>query len=122
MITFDRCPKVFGNIIAISDLLIAKGGTTIGTLESGCGSNDSPGSPLSFASQSFNCTPNGGSYGGRGGIGVSTGGDFNQTLDCIRNSYPLMREYGDPLKPLISGATGSVIPKENGVFIFLILH
>lgn len=109
LIKFDRCLKIFGNIISISDTFIADGKTRIGPVDSGCGLYTSPGSPIGFASQSFNCSWNGGSFGGRGGVGVSASshGSLAQSFDCLRNSFEFMTEYGDPMMPVEGGATGT---------------
>jgi hypothetical protein len=105
IIEFDRCEKVFGNILSVSDTFSVYNDTKIGTMNSGCQPNESPGSPILFISQSFECGLNGGSYGGRGGIGL--GGNVSNTIQCIQNSFSRMASYGDPFKPIHSGSTGS---------------
>jgi len=104
-IEFERCPKVYGNIVVVSDSLSVLNNSRIGTIDSGCGFNGSPGTPILFLSQSFECGLNGGSYGGRGGIGI--GNNISASLECIRNSFSRMSSYGDPFNPIGSGATGS---------------
>jgi hypothetical protein len=64
-----------------------------------------PGSPNVFMSHSFSCGLNAGTYGGRGGVGISL--DFEQSLKCLKNSMGRMNIYGDPFLPLISGSKGA---------------
>lgn len=89
----------------IADHLDIENQGQIDSLKAGCGFNQAPGSPPLFVSQSFSCGLNGGSYGGRGGIGINSNSSDNEF--CIKNSIPRMTVYGDPLSPLGSGATGS---------------
>ena len=105
-ITLSSTSSINGNILIVSDELSILDGTVIDTLASGCGFNGSPGTPILFASQSYSCGLNGGSYGGRGGVGINTV-QIQQNLDCLKQSYSKMRVYGYPWNPSGSGATGS---------------
>lgn len=80
------------------------------------GSGNSPkigqGIPTIYISHSFECGLNAGSYGGRGGIGISLKGMSSrngaiESLNCIKNSISKMSQYGSPNKPFHSGSQGN---------------
>lgn len=95
-----------GNVILLADYLNITSESMISSQNSGCTfSNNTIGTPNLFVSHSFNCGLNAGSYGGRGGIGISD--NFNDTFECIKNGFSRMTVYGDPLLAVSSGSTGS---------------
>lgn len=60
-----------------------------------------------FISHSFSCGQSGGSYGGRGGLGLGKSKNENETLNCIKNSLSRLSSYGVTQFPLASGSRGS---------------
>ena len=71
--------------------------SVVSTEGSGCGYNKNEGFPQIFISHTYTCGLNAGSYGGRGGIGISYTEDV---VECIKSSSLRMSTYGDALFPL----------------------
>lgn len=104
-----------GNIAIVSNDLRIDSVSTVVSQNAGCNFfGDIKGIPSLFVSHSFSCGLNAGSYGGRGGIGISDTKD--DTLECIKNAFARMTVYGNPLLPMSSGSTGSpyTIQEKNG--------
>jgi hypothetical protein len=110
-IVIKNCQNIFGNVIFVADTIQIKGKSAISSVTAGCNVGDNLGSPGLVVNSQENCGLNGGSYGGRGGTGLSKidvmKGVFNQTVNCIINSVNKMTTYGDPMNPIDSGSTGS---------------
>ena len=104
-----------GNIAIVSNDLRIDSVSTVVSQNAGCNFfGDIKGIPSLFVSHSFSCGLNAGSYGGRGGIGISDTKD--DSLECIKNAFARMTVYGEPLLPMSSGSTGSpyTIQEKNG--------
>lgn len=115
IITVKSRSQISGNVILISDEVFLLDEGQIDSLKVGCKLNEEIGSPSLFVSQSFSCGLNGGSYGGRGGVGINEAsvgqGNSSHNAECIKHSYTRMESYGDPLVPLHSGSTGSAFSR-----------
>jgi hypothetical protein len=95
-----------GNTILLANDIKIQKESTVSSYNSGCTfSADIIGSPSLFVSHSFDCGLNAGSFGGRGGIGISE--EAADTLECIKNGYSRMSVYGEPLLATSSGSPGS---------------
>lgn len=97
----------------MSDSIIITGNSNISSNNAGCQPGVNLGSPGLVVGQGEDCGLNGGSYGGRGGIGLSSSDfenkRFNKTESCILNSVYKMKSYGSPLFPDQSGSSGQVV-------------
>ena len=93
-------------MVLLANELIIEKESMISSQNCGCSFfGDTPGTPSLFVSHSFSCGLNAGSYGGRGGIGISE--NYNDSLECIKNGFSRMTVYGQPLLAASSGSTGS---------------
>jgi hypothetical protein len=107
---------VKGNTVILSNDVTIQKESTISTYNSGCSfTGDIIGSPSLFVSHSFNCGLNAGSFGGRGGVGISD--NEKDTQECIKNGYSRMSVYGEPLLATGSGSPGSpfTIQDKSGI-------
>lgn len=97
---------VKGNVVMVGNGVYIAKDSVISSQTAGCTFNgDIPGMPSLFVSHSFSCGLGGGSFGGRGGVGISDNRD--DTIECIKNAYSRMSVYGFPLLTGASGSPGS---------------